>query len=220
MGAIVHLTAEDGHRFSAYRADPIGTPRGGIVLLHEIYGVNTHIRGLADALADEGYAVRVPALFDRGEKGVELDYADAGTEHGRHLRDAIGWDAPLKDIATCAQLLRPFGKVGVVGESYGATLGWRAAADLPLACAVLGSPSHLGLFARETPLCPVLFHFGVADPATPPELRESIRGVPGVVAFDYDAGHAFTCPQRVGFDLLATRAAERRTFEFLARHIG
>lgn len=220
MGAIVHLTAADGHRFAAYRADPIGAAKGGVVLLHEIYGVNTHIRGLADALADEGYAVRVPALFDRAEKGVELDYSEAGAEHGRSLRDAIGWDAPLKDIAACIQALRPFGGIAAVGESYGASLGWRAAHALPLAAAVLGSPGHLAAFARETPVCPVLIHFGARDPKTPAELRERIRGVPGVVAFDYDSGHAFTCPHRPGFDLLATRAAERRTYEFLARHLG
>lgn len=220
MGAIVHLSAADDHRLAAYRADPVGTPKAGVVLLHEIYGVNTHIRGLADALADEGYAVRVPALFDRAEKGVELDYSAAGAEHGRFLRDQIGWDAPLLDIAAAIDALKAFGKVAVVGESYGATLAWRAAAKLPLVAAVCGSPGHLADFLGEAPACPVLIHFAARDPKTPPELRDRARAVAGVEAFDYDAGHAFTCPHREGFDSLATRAAETRTMDFLKRHLG
>lgn len=219
MGAIVHLSAADGHRFSAYRADPVGTPKAGVVLLHEIYGVNTHIRGLADALADEGYAVRVPALFDRAEKGVELDYSAAGAEHGAFLRDQIGWDAPLADVAGAMDALKAFGRIAVVGESYGATLAWRAAGKLPLVAAVCGSPGHLEEFLDEAPRCPVMIHFAARDAATPPTLRDRARAVPGVTAFDYDADHAFTCPHRPGFDSAATRAAETRTLDFLKRHL-
>lgn len=219
MGAIVHLSAADGHQFAAYRADPVGTPKAGVVLLHEIYGVNTHIRGLADALADEGYAVRVPALFDRAEKGVEMDYSAMGAEHGRMLRDEIGWDAPLADIAAALDALKPFGKVAVVGESYGASLAWRAASKLPFAAAVCGSPGHLAEFLGEAPVCPVLIHFAARDPKTPLDLRSRARAVPGVEAFDYDADHAFTCPHRQGFDSLATRAAETRTMAFLKLHL-
>ena len=219
MGALVHLSAADGHRFTAYRADPVGAPKAGVVLLHEIYGVNTHIRGLADALADEGYAVRVPALFDRAEKGVELDYSAAGAEHGCFLRDQIGWDAPLLDVAGAMETLKGFGRIAVVGESYGATLAWRAAAKLPLAAAVCGSPGHLGEFLAEAPICPVLIHFGARDPATPLDVRDRARTIAAVTAFDYDAGHAFTCPHREGFDSLATRTAETRTMDFLKRHL-
>lgn len=219
MGAIRQMNAADGHRFSLYRADPIGAPRGGVVLLQEIYGVNTHLRGLADLLADEGYAVIVPALFDREEKGAELDYSTEGAEHGCRLRDAIGWDAPLLDVEAARAALAPFGKVAVVGESYGGTLAWRAAAKLPFAAAACGSPGHLSGFLNETPACPVLLHFGVADPKTPESLRAAVRALPGVSAFDYDAGHAFTCPHRPGFDAAATRTAETRTLDFLAQHL-
>jgi carboxymethylenebutenolidase len=90
MGAIIRLTAEDGHRLSAYRADPVGRARGGIVLLHEIYGLTTFQRGIADWLADEGYAVIAPALFDRAEVGLELAYTEAGAEYGVGIRNSIG----------------------------------------------------------------------------------------------------------------------------------
>jgi len=220
MGAIRQMSAEDGHRFSIYRADPVGAPRGGVVLLQEIYGVNTHLRGLADLLADEGYAVIVPALFDRAEKGAELDYSAEGAEHGCRLRDAIGWDAPLLDIEAARAALAPLGKVGIVGESYGATLAWRAAAKLPFAAAVCGSPGHLADFLTETPNCPVLIHFAAEDAKTPIPLRKAAAALPGVTAFDYAAGHAFTCPHRPGFDAAATRQAEVRTLAFLARELG
>jgi len=220
MGAIRQMNAADGHRFSFYRADPLGTPRGGIVLLQEIYGVNTHLRGIADLLADEGYAVIAPALFDRAEKGAELDYSEAGAEHGCRLRDAIGWDAPLRDVAAALEELAPLGAVGVVGESYGGSLAWRAAARLPIAAAVCGSPGNLADFLAETPHCPVLLHFGTDDPKTPAALRAQARTVPGVTAFDYDAGHAFTCPHRPGFAAEATRAAEIRTLDFLEKHLA
>ncbi|MBN2753197.1 MAG: dienelactone hydrolase family protein [Rhodospirillaceae bacterium] len=220
MGAIQHLTAEDGHRFAAYRANPVGTPRGGIVLLQEIYGVNTHLRGLADAYADEGFVVIVPALFDRAEKGVELDYAEAGAEHGCFLRDTIGWDAPLLDIEATHRVLAPLGKVAVIGESYGATLAWRAAAQLPIAAAVCLSPGHLADFLNESPSCPVLIHFGLADPKTPAPLRDQARTTPGVETHDHDAEHAFTCPHRAGFNASATRTAEILTKAFIDKYLS
>ncbi len=219
MGAITQLTASDGHRLSVYRADPIGHARGGVVLLHEIYGLTAQTRGIADWLADEGFAVIAPSLFDRAEKGANIAYSEAGAEHGRALRDAIGWDAPLLDIAAARAALPP-GKAAAVGESYGASLAWRAAAALPLDAAVCGSPGNLADFLPETPLCPVLIHFGTHDPKTPADLRARARAIPGVAAVDHDAGHAFTCPVRDGFDAAATRAAETATLAFLSKFLG
>ncbi len=218
MGAIIRLTAEDGHRLSAYRADPIGRARGGIVLLHEIYGLTTFQRGIADWLADEGYAVIVPALFDRAEVGLELAYTEAGAEYGIGVRDSIGWEAPLFDVAAARAALPP-GKIAAVGESYGASLAWRAAATLPLDAAVCGSPGSLADFLHEPPKCPVLIHFGIDDPKTPAELRAHARAIPGVTAIDHAAGHGFACPLRDGYVAAATRAAEAATLAFLARHL-
>jgi carboxymethylenebutenolidase len=219
MGAITQLTAKDGHRLTIYRADPIGRARGGVVLLHEIYGLTSQMRGLADRLADEGFAVIAPSLFDRAEKGVEIDYTEAGAARGRALRDAVGWDAPLLDIAAACAALPP-GKMAVIGESYGGSLAWRAAASLRFDAAVCGSPGNLADFLHETPKCPVLIHFGADDPKTPTELRARARAIPGVTVAEYAAGHAFTCPVRDGYDAEASRAADAATLAFLARHLG
>lgn len=219
MGAITQLTAKDGHRLSVYRTDPVGRARGGIVLLHEIYGLTAHLRGIADWLADEGFAVIAPSLFDRAEKGLEIAYTEAGAAQGCSFRDAIGWDAPLIDIAAARSALPP-GKVAAVGESYGASLAWRAAAAQPFDAAVCGSPGNLADFLNEAPKCPVLIHFGIDDPKTPAELRARARAIPGVAVAEHAAGHAFTCPLRDGYVAAATRAAEAATLAFLARHLG
>jgi len=219
MGELRHLTAEDTHSFTVYRATPIGQPIGGIVLLHEIYGINTHVRGIADAFADEGYMVLIPALFDRIEKGMEIAFTEKGAKVGTEARDEIGWDAPLNDIEACRQELLSCGKVAVIGESYGGSLAWRAASHLPFACAVAGSPGHLKEFFTERPHIPVQVHFAKQDPKTPADLRDITEALEGVETYTYDADHAFTCPQRPGYAREATRQVESRTLDFLRKHL-
>jgi len=220
MGDLVHLTAADGHRFTVYRATPIGKPKGGIVLLHEVYGINTHLRGLADAFADEGYKVLAPALFDRAEKGVEMNFSAKGAEIGCGLRNEIGWDAPLLDIETARQNLSDTGKIAVIGESYGGSLAWRAAAKLNFACAVCGSPGELQTFITELPKCPTQLHFAIHDIKTPAKLRATAKNIPNVETFEYDADHAFTCPQRPGYAASATRQVEAHTLSLLGTHLS
>ena len=220
MGEIVHLSAPDGHRFSAYRARPLGTARGGVVMLHEIFGVNTHIRTTADRLADSGFAVLVPALFDRIAPGSELDFGDAGRAQGIALRDALGWDAPLIDLQTARDVLAHDGKVAAWGLSFGGTLAWRAAAAVDLACAVAESPGGLRDFLDETPHCPVQVLIGSDDPALPPSLREeTARRHPGAEILTFAAGHGFYCPFREDYDEAAAALAEARAIDFLSRHL-
>jgi carboxymethylenebutenolidase len=220
MGELRYLTADDTHRFTVYRATPICQPVGGVVFLHEIYGINTHVRSIADAFADEGYMVLIPALFDRVEKGMEIAFTEKGASVGTTARDEIGWDAPLKDIEACRRDLEAYGKIAVIGESYGGSLAWRAAAQLPFACAVAGSPGHLKEFFTERPQIPTQIHFAAHDPKTPEDLREATADQPNVETYTYDAGHAFTCPQRPGYAREATRLVEKRTLEFLETHVG
>ncbi|MGF1613396.1 MAG: dienelactone hydrolase family protein, partial [Gammaproteobacteria bacterium] len=100
MGSNIELVAADGHSLSAYRADPEGdVPRGGIVVIQEVFGVNRHIRSVCEGFATAGYAVVAPALFDRLERGVELDYDEASLARGRELRTALGWERPVMDVA-------------------------------------------------------------------------------------------------------------------------
>ena len=109
MGGFERLKASDGHEFDTYRAEPTGKPRGGIVVLQEIFGVNEHIRAVADKFAGEGYTAIAPALFDRIEKNVEFGYNEEDTVKGRALRGKLGFDLPMLDIAAAIEALPPLG---------------------------------------------------------------------------------------------------------------
>jgi len=86
MGRWIELTAADGFRLTAWRADPAGTPRGGLVVVQEIFGVNSHIRSVCDGFAAAGYATIAPALFDRYERSVDIGYAPEEIARGRELK--------------------------------------------------------------------------------------------------------------------------------------
>ena len=83
MGKMIELTASDGHKLSAYRAEPKGKPRGGLIVVQEIFGVNGHIRSVSDGYAADGYLVVAPAFFDRVERGLDIGYAQPDIERGR-----------------------------------------------------------------------------------------------------------------------------------------
>ena len=131
MGTLITLTAKDGHRFGAYEAKPSGKPRGGLVVIQEIFGVNPHIRWVADGYAADGYHVLAPAVFDRAEPNVELGYDKEGVDRGRGLRGKITTDAMLLDIAATVEALKGAGKVGLVGYCMGGSMAWLSAARVP-----------------------------------------------------------------------------------------
>src|SRR5581483_6387641 len=139
MGEMVTLTAEDGHQLSAYRALPAGPPRGGLVVVQEIFGVNAHIRAVCDGFAADGYLALAPAAFDRVERGVSLHYAQADIERGRELRAKVGWDQMVTDVRAAVRALQAEGlKVGVVGYCMGGSLAWLAATRIDGLAAAVG----------------------------------------------------------------------------------
>jgi carboxymethylenebutenolidase len=221
MGETMELMAGDGHLLEAYRAEPGGRPRGGLVVIQEIFGVNAHIRAVADRLAAEGYVALAPALFDRIDKGVELDYTEAGTARGRELRTGLGWDKPLADVAAAAAALEPAGKVGAMGFCWGGSLAWLAATRLEVACAVCYYGGQIAQFADERPRGPVVMHFGDRDPLIPPEDVARIRAAqPAVTIHTYPAGHGFNCDLRADYDAESAARAFGRTLAHLAAHVG
>src|SRR6185436_3311409 len=114
MGQMIELTAKDGHKFSAYRAEPAGTPRGGLVVLQEIWGVNDHIRKVADGYAADGFLAIAPALFDRVEPGVMMDaYTDETRNKGFGLMQKVNQDLALLDIQAAVDTASQAGKVGI-----------------------------------------------------------------------------------------------------------
>jgi carboxymethylenebutenolidase len=227
MGGFVNLTAADGLAFPAYLAQPTGTPRGGLVVLQEIFGVNSHIRAVADGSAADGYLVVAPSTFHRVKVGVELGYTPDDISAGVALKAAVeGLPAPgvLQDIQAAIARAAQAGKVGVLGYCWGGLLAWRAASLLPgLSAAVpyygggMTTPAEV---ARQ-PHCPVLTHFGEKDHAIPIEgVRAFALAHPEVEVAVYPAQHGFNCDHRGAFDATAAAQARARTLAFLAQHLG
>jgi len=221
MGQTIQLQAADGHALGAYRADPGGTPRAGLVVCQEIFGVNGHIQDVTDGFAAEGYLAVAPAIFDRVEPGLELDYTAEAVERGRAIRAECGWDGVVRDIAAASAVVQAAGKVGVVGYCWGGSMAWVAACRLDVAAAVGYYGGQIIQFNDETPKCPTLLHFGETDTTIPPDDVEAIRGAhPDVPIHVYPAGHGFNCDRRASFHPESSALARIRTLEFFARHLG
>jgi carboxymethylenebutenolidase len=218
----MQLTAPDGHRLHAYRAEPSGAPRGGIVVIQEIFGVNHHIRAVADSFARDGYLVIAPAMFDRLEPGIELAYTPADVTRGRELRSKIPLPAAMADVTAAVATAASAGKVGIVGYCWGGYITWMASANVAgLACAVPYYGGGILDNADITPLCPVMAHFGERDAMIP------AAGVKQLAAkhtahqfFLYDADHGFHCDERGSYDAAAAKLARERTLGFFKQHVG
>jgi carboxymethylenebutenolidase len=219
---MINLTAADGYLLSAYRADPAGTPRGGLVVAQEIFGVNSHIRSVCDGYAVDGYRVIAPALFDRYEKGVDIGYAPADIERGRELKAKAATDAALSDVAAARDALAGSGKIGIVGYCWGGFIAWMSACRLSgFACAVPYYGVGLIEAGGERPRCPVLAHFGERDGMIPVEgVKKFAAAHPEVQVHIYAADHGFNCDQRGSFDAPSAKLARERTVQFLRQHVG
>ena len=214
------LQAADGHRLSAYRAVPAGKPRGALVVVQEIFGVNSHIRAVADGYAADGWLAIAPAMFDRVERGIELGYTPADIERGRELKGGCSNDHALLDIAAAVDSVRAAGKVAVIGYCWGGTLAWLAACRQPgLSAAVSYYGGGIGEMIDLTPRCPVLAHFGERDASIPLSVPEALRTAhPDVEIHIYPAGHGFNCDQRGSFDAASAKLARERSLAFLKTH--
>ncbi|HZL98859.1 MAG TPA: dienelactone hydrolase family protein [Planctomycetota bacterium] len=223
MGEMLTLTAEDGHRLAAYRAAPSGTSRGGLVVVQEIFGVNSHIRKVADGFAADGYVALAPALFDRVERDYQTGYAQADIERGRAVRGKLGVDDAVKDVRAAVRELTKAGqKVGVVGYCFGGTVAWLAATRIDGVAAAVGYyGGGVADAAHEKPRCPVLLHWGETDASIPPEHWERVRAQhPAVPLHVYPAGHGFNCDERGSYHAESARLARERTLAFLRQHVG
>ncbi len=222
MGNFIELTADDGFRVSAWRADPAGTPRGAVVIAQEIFGVNSHIRSVCDGYAADGYVAIAPALFDRYEAGVDIGYTPADVAKGRELKARANLDAALRDIAAARAAVAAAGKVAVIGYCWGGYVAWMSASRVPgFACAVAYYGGGVLDAAAEKSLCPVMAHFGERDTGIPiAGVRELMAKRPDVQIFVYAADHGFNCDQRAAYDAAAAKLARERTLEFLRRHVG
>jgi carboxymethylenebutenolidase len=222
MGKTIELTAADGHKLLAYRAEPVGNPKGALIVAMEIFGINSHIRSVADGYAADGYLAIAPALFDRAQRGYETGYSQDEIQRGIAMIGKVNLDDTMKDVAAARDNVSAAGKVGIVGYCWGGTVAWKAAADVAgLHCAVPyyggGIPGLIGL----KPRCPVMCHWGETDASIPLDKAKAFAAAHADQTHHfYAAGHGFNCDQRASFDAEAARLARRRTLEFLTRHLG
>jgi carboxymethylenebutenolidase len=223
MSEYVTLKSADGHEPSAYVARPEGKPIAGLVVVQEIFGVNAHIRSVADGYAKDGFLAVAPALFDRIERGVQLGY------DGDDLQRAMGFVPkldPAKALLDIAAAMEFAGnamgkKVGVIGYCFGGTMAWLAATRLHPAAAVGYYAGHIGNYAGETPSAPVMLHFGKQDAHIPAEEVEKVHAAhPEVEIYRYDAGHGFNCDARASYNGGAAREARERSLRFLKKHLA
>ena len=222
MGKMIELTASDGQRLSAYRADPAGKPRGGIVVIQEIFGVNSHIKSVADGFAADGYLAIVPAMFDRVQKNVDLGYSPQDIEKGRDIRARITTDMAMKDSEAAVKAAAAAGKVGIVGYCWGGFVAWMAAAKVPgLACAVPYYGGGILDNADLQPKVPLMGHFGDKDAHIPVEgVKKLAQKHNKQQIFIYAADHGFNCDQRGSYNAPAAKQARSRTLEFFRKHLG
>ncbi len=223
MRETLTLTAEDGHPLSAYRAAPGGQPRGGLVIVQEIFGVNAHIQKVCDGFAADGYVALAPALFDRVERGIMLGYTQDDLERGRSIRGKVDMDDMVKDVRAAVRALAAAGlQVGVVGYCMGGTLAWLAATRIEGVAAAVGYyGGGIAAAVEERPRCPVLLHFGETDASIPAEHYQRVMAAhPAIPVHVYPAGHGFNCDERASYHAPSATLARTRTLEFLRRHIG
>ena len=223
MGKQFTLNASDAHKLGAYRADPAGTPKGGIVVIQEIFGVNHHIRAVCDSFAKEGYAAVAPALFDRTQRNFECGYTPPEIEQARTFVAKPDWDAMMRDTDAAIKELKSVGPVGIVGFCMGGTIAFLAATRLSgLSAAVGYYGGRIVAFADEKPKCPVQLHFGAKDASIPMTDVATIKQKRGgdCEIFVYpEGGHGFHCDERGSFHQGSASVAWKRTTDFFAKNM-
>ena len=229
MGQFVELSSADGQTIPAYVAKPAGAPRGGIVVLQEIFGVNSHIRSVADGYAAAGYVAVAPAMFHRLQPEVDLGYAEADRNAGSALKaqaEALPAPGLLPDVQAAIDLAarESGGKVGIVGYCWGGLMSWRAAAlakGLSAAVTYYGGGMTTPEESARQPKVPVLSHFGEQDHWIPVDSVKAFeKAHPDVQVYLYAADHGFNCDQRGSYNAPAAATALERSLAFFAQHVG
>jgi carboxymethylenebutenolidase len=220
MSETIDLRSSDGQMLSAYRAVPEGKPRGGIVILQEIFGITDHIKWVADGYAAQGYLVIAPSLFDRIRPGIVLSYSDI--EDAREIMVQLDRDKVVEDMTAAINAARDGGKVAAIGYCWGGSLADLAACRTGVDAAVSYYGRMTVEWLDEQPQCPVIYHYGADDFLIPPELVEQISaGRPSHESFVYEnAGHGFNCGERDDYRADSAALALDRTLKFLDTNLA
>jgi carboxymethylenebutenolidase len=211
----LEIVAKDGHKLGLYVASPAENPKGAVLVLQEIFGVNEHIRSVCDRLAGDGYVAAAPALFDRVKRDHQTGYSPEDVQAGLGLLPTFSFDDALLDIEAGVGYLADQGKVSILGFCIGGSLAYLAAVRLDnIASASCFYGGRVVEFANENPRCPVQMHYGEHDASIPPENVASVRAKqPNLPVFTYDAGHGFNCDARAAYEPGSAAIAWKRTME-------
>ena len=223
MGKFIELKAADGHNFAAFVAQPAGKPRGGVVVIPEIFGVNSHIQQTTDGFAADGYLAVAPAMFDRAQRNYDTGYSQPEIEAGVAIMQKLDPKNSMMDVQAAIAEAARGGKVGIVGYCFGGTIAWRAAAGASgLACSVPYYGGGMYGLIGEKPKVPVMCNFGELDQSpTLAQAKEIVAAHPEISAHFYPgAGHGFNCDQRGSWNAEAAKLARSRTIEFFRKHLG
>jgi len=219
MGEWIPLTTSEGP-IRAWLARPDAPPKGAVVVVQEIFGVNPHIRAVANRFAEAGFTAMAPAMFDLVRPETELRYDEAGVSQGREYAAELGFTRATTIVGAAARWLRESEhRVGVVGFCWGGTVAMLANTRLRLP-----SVSYYGgrsvPFLDEPAHAPMLFHFGERDALIPPEdVEKHRRHHPDATIHLYPAGHGFNCDERADYDADCAALAWERTIDFLSEHL-
>jgi carboxymethylenebutenolidase len=219
---MIELTAGDGHKFSAYRADPEGTPKGAVVVVQDFFGIDPQIRKIADQFAAKGYIAIAPALFDSVKPDVALGYDEGGLAEGLELTQQVGTDRAIGDIQQAVDTVKGAGKVTIVGYGWGGYLAYLSANRVSgVACTVGYYGDGIVGDYREKRKVPTLLHFGEDDSRIPfDEVGQFRAHRPDVSAFSYPgAAHAFNCDDRDSYNSEAATAALERTVAWISQYV-
>ncbi len=222
MGQDIELTASDGFKLGGYCAEPAGAPKGAIVVIQEIFGVNHHIRSVCDRLAKEGYVAIAPAIFDRSEPNFTSGYSPDEVANARKFVANPDWAAMLRDTQPAIDAVKDTGPVGIIGFCLGGSIAYVAATKLSgLSAAVGYYGGAIVRFADDKPKVPTQLHFGEKDAGIPLTDVETIRTKrPEVEIHVYPgAQHGFHCDERASYDKASADIAWPRSMAFLAKHL-
>ncbi len=222
MGHVIQIGTSGMQCIGAYLATPQGAPKGGIVVVQEIFGVNAYVRSVADRFAQHGYTSIAPAFFDHLESGVELGYDRGSIAKGRALANEIPFDLAISDVASAAQSISSAGRVGCVGYCWGGTVALLAATRLAMPGVSYYGARNVN-FLDEKANAPMQFHFGAKDTSIPSAAIERHRNaLPNAEIFVYaSAGHAFDRQiDAHAFEADSAKLALERTLAFFDRTLA
>ena len=195
MGKKITLTSSDNFQLGAYVAEPASPAKAGLVIIQEIFGINSHMQSVTDRFAKEGFLSIAPALFDRVRPGIELPYTPETMKEGFGYVTALDQKNTIADIEAAISWLRAqpgIKKIGAVGFCWGGTLAFLTNARLNIDASVSYYGGGIQFYLEEKPKAPSMYHFGEKDDHIKSDVWDAVRAaVPGAQLFTYEAGHAF-----------------------------